>query len=105
MNFHFYADDCEVYFSFHSVSSDTVMRIEACLQDIATWMPMNKLKLNGDMTELLVSGSCNLPASQLPSFTAIDGSVIEPSHFARNIHVVGDLCSIVFAPVLLCTNA
>lgn len=48
MNFHFYADDCQVYFSFDSVSSDTITRIEACLQDIATWMSLNKLKLNGD---------------------------------------------------------
>ena len=41
-------------------------------------------------TELLVIGSCNPPAFQLPSFTAIDGSVIEPSHFARNIGVIFD---------------
>ena len=66
------------------------MRIEACLQDIATWMSLNKLKLNGDKTELLVIGSGNLSASQLPSFTAIDGSVIQPSHSARNIVVIFD---------------
>ena len=89
MNFHFYADDCQVYFSLDSVSSDTVTRIEACLQDIATWMSLNKLK-NGDKTELLVIGSCKLSALQLPSFTAIDGSVIEPLHFARNIGVTFD---------------
>ena len=46
MNFHFYADDCQIYFSFDSVSSDTITRIEAYLQDIATWMSLNKLKLN-----------------------------------------------------------
>ena len=54
MNFHFYADDCQVYFSLVSVSSVTTTRIEACLQDIATWMSLNKLKLNGNKTELLV---------------------------------------------------
>ena len=91
MNFHFYADDCQVYFSFNSVSSATITRIEACLQYIATWMSLNKLtKLNGDKTELLVIGSRNLSASQLPSFTAIDGSVIQPSHSARNIGVIFD---------------
>ena len=57
MNFHFYADDCQVYFSFDSVSSATITRIEACLQDITTWMSLNKLtKLNGDKTELLEGG-------------------------------------------------
>ena len=90
MNFHFYADDCHVYFSLDSVSSVTTARIEACLQDIAAWMSPNKLKLNGDKTELLGIGSGNLSASQLPSFTAIDGSVIQPSHSARNIGVIFD---------------
>ena len=56
-------------------------------------MPLNKLKLNGEKTELLVTviGSWNLSASQLPSFTAIDGSVIQPSHSARNIGVIFDI--------------
>ena len=57
MNFHFYADDSQVYFSFDSNSSVIVARIEACLHDIATWMSLNKLKLNGNKTELLVIGS------------------------------------------------
>ena len=90
MNFHFYADDCQIYFSLDSVSSVTTTRIEACLQDIGTWMSLNKLKLNGDKTELLVIGSGNLSASKLSSFTAIDGSVIQPSHSARNIGVIFD---------------
>ena len=67
----------------------TIMRIEACLQDIAIWMALSKLKLNGE-TELLVIGCtiCLLSASQLSSYTAIDGSVIQPSHFTRKIGVI-----------------
>ena len=45
-------------------------------------MSLNKLKLNDDKAELLVIGSGN--------FTAIDGSVIQPSHSARNIGVIFD---------------
>ena len=90
MNFHFYADDYQIYFSLDSVSSVTTTRIEACLQDIGTWMSLNKLKLNDDKTELLVIGSGNLSASQLPSLTATDGSVIQPSHSAKNIGVIFD---------------
>ena len=40
-----------------SDSSVIVPRIEVCLHDIATWISLNKLKLNGDKTELLVIGS------------------------------------------------
>ena len=88
MNFHFYADDCQIYFSLDSVSSVITTRIETCLQDIETWMSLNKLKLNSDKTELLVIGSGILSTSKLPSFTAIDRSVICPSHSARNIGVI-----------------
>ena len=35
-------------------------------------------------------GSQNLSASQFRSFTAIDGSVIQPSQFVRNIGVIFD---------------
>ena len=40
MNFHFYTDDSQVYFSFNSDSSVIMPRIEACLHDIATWMSL-----------------------------------------------------------------
>jgi len=53
-------------------------------------MSLNKLKLNSEKTELLVIGSGNLSVSQLPSFTAMDGSVIQHSHSARNIGVIFD---------------
>ena len=53
-------------------------------------MSLNKLKLNTDKTEFLVIGSDNLSVSQLPSFTTIGGSVIQPSHYARNIGVIFD---------------
>ena len=53
-------------------------------------MSLNKLKLKDDKTELLVIGSGNLSASQLPSFTATDGSVIQPLHSAKNIGVIFD---------------
>ena len=86
MNFHFYA--CQVYFSFDSVSSFNIPRIEACLQDIATCMSLNKLKLNGDKAVSFWSLHRTMSASQLSSFNAIDGSAIELSHSAKNIVVI-----------------
>ena len=43
MNFHFYADESQVYFTFYSVSSVFMSRIEECLLDITAWMSLNKL--------------------------------------------------------------
>ena len=49
-------------------------------------MSLSKLKLSGDKTELLVVGSQHRPVS----FTAVDGSVTNPSHSASNIGVIFD---------------
>ena len=54
------------------------------------WLSLNKLKLNCDKTELLVIGLQHSPVSQLFSFTAVDGSVINPTHSASNISVIFD---------------
>ena len=90
MNFHYYADDSQVYFSFDFVSSVTVSRIEACLQDVTAWMSLNKLKLNSKKTELLVFVPQSTPTSQILCFTAVDGSIIQPSQTARKIGVIFD---------------
>ena len=55
---------------------------------LLTWLSLNKLKLNCDKTELLVIGSQHSPVSQLFSFKAVDGSVINPTHSASNISVI-----------------
>ena len=57
MEFHFYADDSKIYFSFDSATpncSFVVSRIEACIHDLVSWMSCNKLKLKGDKMELAI---------------------------------------------------
>ena len=49
MEFHLYADDSQIYFSFESSScclSAVVSRIQACLSDISSWILLKRLKLN-----------------------------------------------------------
>ena len=67
-----------------------VSRILACLSDITSWMSLNKLKLNGDITEFLIIGSQFRPTLQFPPVAHNDGSVILPSKYARNIGVKFD---------------
>ena len=90
MEFHLDADDSQSYFPFYSSSCcffAVVSRIQACLSDISSWMSLNKLKLNGDKTELLIIGS------QFRTILKVStnyGSVILPSKYARNIGVTFD---------------
>ena len=76
MEFHLYADDSQIYFSFDSslcCLSAVVSRIQACLSDISSWMSLNGLKLNGDKTELLITGSQFRPSLQFPPVVRNDG--------------------------------
>jgi len=55
---HAYADDTQLYIECHTQEATTAAHaLEACIADVATWMNMNKLKLNADKTELLWVGS------------------------------------------------
>ena len=53
-NFHFFADDTQIHFSFNPKASGEPMhslsRIQSCISDITNWMTGNKLRLNSDKT-------------------------------------------------------
>ena len=55
---HFYADDSQLYLSFKPadrVSQDEALhRVEACLNDIVSWMHGNMWNLNADKTEVIL---------------------------------------------------
>ncbi len=59
--YHFYADDSQIYLAFSRDSLgdqvEAFSRIEACADDVRTWMYQNKLKLNDDKTVLMVLGN------------------------------------------------
>lgn len=60
LNVQFYADDSQLYISFHpshpSDLADVKDRINKCLAEVKTWMVNNFMKLNEDKTELLIIG-------------------------------------------------
>ena len=72
MGYHFYADDTQLYLSFDSRSGDAealaVSQVEACAREIDNWMCCNKLKLNGDKSELLVISSQYRPRPVIFSY-------------------------------------
>ena len=82
-----------MYLSFNSLNGEdqasAVSQVEACVSEIDKWMVNNKLKLNGDKTELLIISSKHRPR---PCFNAISvcDHYVQPSVSARNIGVVFD---------------
>ncbi|KAL9957225.1 hypothetical protein ACROYT_G038836 [Oculina patagonica] len=93
MQFHFYADDTQLYISFSTNNdvelTNTIGKIEECLSDLDKWMSINKLKLNKDKTELLYLYSKHNPQQPLPPIR-FGQDIIQPSQFARNIGVIFD---------------
>ena len=87
MVFHFYADDTQLYMSFKPVDVlQSKSLIERCIQDVQQWMVVNKLKLNGDKSELLVLTARHRPSPPLDSIL-IGADIIEASKSAKNIGV------------------
>ena len=55
LNYHFYADDTQLYVAFKNYNIDSITdRIANCVSDICLWMEQNKLKLNEEETDILL---------------------------------------------------
>ena len=66
LDYHLYADDTQLYFSFISVDNDAAKsRVEDCISAICHWMNLNELKLNHNKTEVILIHSKYRPH---PSF-------------------------------------
>ncbi len=87
-SYHCYADDTQLYLSFHPDDPTIAARISACLTDISCWMKDHHLQLNLAKTELLVVST---NPSLHHNFTfQLGSSTITPSKTARNLGVVID---------------
>ena len=61
------------------------MKIEHCISDVQTWMSNNRLKLNGDKTELTVFSSPRLSNQLPPVQLSIGDDRINPQSSCRNL--------------------
>ncbi len=95
MSFHLYADDTQLYMTFDNnipISKATARcQMECCIDDIRSWMHLNKLKLNGDKTEFLHFNPDNRHShSDLTETIKIGADIISTSSEAKNLGVIFD---------------
>ena len=93
MQFHFYADDTQLYISFSTTNdmelTNSITKIEQRLSDIDKRISINRLKLNTDKTELRYLFSKYNPQQSLPPLR-FGTDIIKPSPHARNIGAIFD---------------
>ena len=90
---HFYADDSQIYGSFiPSEESLFVLRLEACLHDVSTWLFSNFLCLNSEKTNILLVGSRAITSKCSLTSVKIGSASIISSQTIRVLGVVLDSC-------------
>ena len=90
-SFHRYADDTELSKSVHPdlfVSAQS--SIQSCIADILLWMNTNKLKLNPEKTEAMISGSKHTLSKVLADFMSISDASIVFAPFVKYLGVTLD---------------
>ena len=86
IDFHFYADDTQLYIKFNVKDGDDAFRkMEECIAEVRAWMANHFLKLNDNKTEVLIIGSRSNIAKLNDSSLTIGKEHIKPSDSARNI--------------------
>ena len=94
VNYHFYADDSQMYVSFKPTQNDAdyaLNKLESCLTEIREWMIGNFLKLNKDKSELIILRcKCLHNKVSIPHF-CIGNSSIAPASRVCNLGAYFDM--------------
>ena len=92
LSHHLYADDTQVYISLsQSNVQESLSTLSDCLTDILSWMESSKLKLNPDITDLIIIGTKQQRNKVINHFPVkLLGSDTFPSDTVRNLGVIFD---------------
>ena len=90
MHFHCYADDTQLYLSMKPDETDQLVKFQACLKDIKSWMTRNYLLLNSDKTEVIVLGPKHLRDKLTEENFTLDGITLASKATVKNLGVTFD---------------
>jgi hypothetical protein len=93
VNFHFYADDTQIYLSFSTVDCEGALdHLSAVLEKVRCWFLNNRLSLNPDKTEFIIIGSKQQKTKLANESVHVKiGDVnVQPSECVRNLGVMFD---------------
>ena len=92
INYMFYADDTQLYITFHPTDLDyAVTKMEACIRDVRLWMCRNFLKLNDDKTEVIIFRSPLVVHPGLESVSLrVGDNIVNTKPVVRNLGVYMD---------------
>ena len=91
---HAYADNSQLQKSAHSRQIlDLFLSVQKCIDDIKSWMTLNKLKLNDDKTEAMIVSSGRKSRSlsfSFPDFITVGCASVPLSDSVKNLGVTPD---------------
>ena len=91
IQFHFYADDTQLYISFSSSDSDQSLRhLSSVLDQVYSWFCSNRLSVNPSKTEYLLIGTSQQRAKICNSSVYFQNLTLTPTQTARNLGVIFD---------------
>jgi hypothetical protein len=93
-NFHFYADDSQVYFSFNPKEKGTLEfllnKLNDCIMEVHKWLGDNYLKMNNEKTDVILLGSPHFIKYINLDYINICNTSIRVSTSVRNLGAIMD---------------
>ena len=91
LQFHFYADDTQIYLSFSSANSEVaIAKLTSTLDQVHSWFCANRLVVNPSKTEYLLIGTTQQRSKINNSSLTFKNVSLYPTNSARNLGVVFD---------------